>query len=63
MYKGYSKSSHLHPEKRAEAKNFCCGNTLPLFIKLEKLIQIFELIVHTKVRRVQQIQILLRLQT
>ena len=41
MYEGSSKSSQPHPERRAIAENFCCGNILPLLIKLEKLIQIF----------------------
>ena len=34
LYKGRSKSSKLYPE------HFCCENTLPLLIKLVKLIQI-----------------------
>ena len=36
-----SKSFKTHPEKKSIAEQFCYGNTLPLIIKLEKLIQIF----------------------
>lgn len=39
-YEGRSKSSEHHPERRAIAEHFCCGNTLPLLIKLEKVSQI-----------------------
>ena len=38
MYEGRSKSSKPHSERRALAKDFCGGNTLPLLTKLEKLI-------------------------
>ena len=39
-----SKSYKLHLERGATAEHFCYGNTLPLFLKLEKLIQISVLI-------------------
>ena len=35
------KDSEPHPERRVITEHFCCGSTLPLLIKLEKLIQIF----------------------
>ena len=40
--KKQKKTTHFkpHPERRAIAKHFCYSNTLPLLIKLEKLIQI-----------------------
>ena len=38
------KSSKPHPEGRATAEHFCCTNTQPFLIKLEKLIQISVLI-------------------
>ena len=41
LYEGYSKRSNPHPERKAVAEHFCHGKTLPLLIKLEKLIQIF----------------------
>ena len=40
MYEGSSKSSKPYPEKEP-VEQFCCGNTQPILIKLEKLIQIF----------------------
>lgn len=33
IYEG-SKSSKPHPERKAIAEHFCCGNTLPFLIKL-----------------------------
>ena len=44
IFKGFSKGSKLHPEKRALGEHICCGDTFLLFIKLEKLIQISVLI-------------------
>ena len=44
FYEVRSKSSKPHPERNAIAEHFCCGNTLQLFITLEKLIQISVLI-------------------
>ena len=41
VYEGHSKSSTLHPERKAIAEHFFYGNTQPLCIKLEKLIQIY----------------------
>ena len=38
------KSFGPYPERRAIAEYFCYGNTLPLLIKLENLIQISVLI-------------------
>ena len=40
LSKGHSKSSKPHAERRSIAEHFCRGNTLPLLIKLEKLIRI-----------------------
>ena len=34
--KGSSKRSKPHPERRPIAEHFCCGNTQPLLIELEK---------------------------
>ena len=39
-----SKISKAHPERRGIAEHFCGSNTLPLLIKLEKLIQISVLV-------------------
>ena len=44
MYASRSKSSKPNLERRALAEYFCCGDTLPLLIKLEKPIQISVLI-------------------
>ena len=57
IYKGHLKCSKSHIKRRAMAEHFCCDNTLSLFMKLEKLIQISVLIfcadeVFTKVRDV-----------
>ena len=52
IYEGLSKSSLLHPEK-AIAEHFCCGNTLPLLLKLEKLMWISALI-SVQVRLIQK---------
>ena len=53
------KSSMPHPERSVMAEYFCCGNTLPLLIKPENLIQISVLIsvqVNSyKYKRLQQI--------
>ena len=35
IYEGHSESSMLHL-RRAIAEYFCCGNTMPLLIKLKK---------------------------
>ena len=40
IFEDCSKSSQPNPERRTIAEHFCCGNTLPLFVKLENLIQI-----------------------
>ena len=59
VYKGRLKTKP-HPERKAIAEKLYCGNTLPLFAKLEKPIQIclnfcaWE--AHTTVRGVQQMQ-------
>ena len=39
-YNNCLKSSKTHQERRAKADHLCYGNSLPLFMKLEKLIQI-----------------------
>ena len=36
LYEGDSKHSKLHLERTTLAEDFCCGNTQPLLIKLEK---------------------------
>ena len=41
LYEDSSKSLKPHQIRRDVAEHFSCGNTLPLLIKLEKLIQIF----------------------
>ena len=43
IHKCCSKGFKLHPESKDIAE-YCCGNTLPFLVKLEKLIQIFVLI-------------------
>ena len=40
-YKGRSKSSMPHPERKAIDENFYYSNTLPPLIKLEKLIWVY----------------------
>ena len=30
------KTSKLYPKRRAIAEHFCCGNSLPLLLKLEQ---------------------------
>ena len=44
IHEGHSKCSKPHPERSVIADPFCCGNTLPILIKLEKLSQILVLI-------------------
>ena len=44
FYESRSKSSKPHSERRAITEHFCCSNTLPLLLKLEKIIQISFLI-------------------
>ena len=39
-----SKRSYPYQERRTITENLCCGNTQPLLIKLEKLIQLLVLI-------------------
>ena len=38
------KKFEASPKKKNIAGYFCCGNTLPLLIRLEKLIQIFRVL-------------------
>ena len=47
-----SKSSKLYLERRVISEHFCCSYTLPLLIKLEKLIQI-SVLISLQVRYIQ----------
>ena len=49
-----SKSSALQIERRGIAEIFSCGKTLPLFIKLEKSIQI-SILISVQVRLMQKV--------
>ena len=55
MNEGLSKGFNPYSERRVIAKHIYSGNTLPLLIKLEKLIQI-SVFIFVHVKSVQQIQ-------
>ena len=57
LHKFRPKCSESHPERRAIAKQLYCGNTLPLMIKLGKLIRKISVLISVlpKVRNAQRI--------